>query len=154
MEDVSHVTKNKCEIFKELTANDLSINDIVVKNPEGNLACIKARFSLAIKVEASSRTPPDTSMLNSAEDERFVLGYLPLDTVVKVEDSCPELKMRNSSDKASDESDELDMIVTFECGKLSFKFKRDQVIFLDQIKGYVRLGKLDEDTIRERKKAY
>lgn len=124
--------------------NDLSINDIVVKSPQGNIACIKARFSLAIKVEAvnsPSSAPSQADASRSIEEERFVLGYLPLDTVVAVDDSCPEPKTRDNTNKAMEEPDELDMIVTFECGRLSFKFKKDEAIFMNQVKGYVRLGK-------------
>lgn len=128
-----------------------------------NMVCIKARFSLAIKVEAALENTlgesndvsdmPGTNDTNSG-DKRIILGYLPLDSVVNVEDSCTNsnpISQKNATDQdksdhtKSEEPRELDMIVTFECGKLAFTFKRDNDFYLSSIKGVVNLGEHPND---------
>lgn len=151
--------KASCQLFKDIGVNDLSINDVVVKNSSGNQACIKARFSLAIKVEAGLDSSPDGGMLiddgndQQVQEDRVTLGFLPLDSIVSVEDTCPETKAddRDNSKSANEkkgtqevnEVDEQEMIVKFECGKLGFIFKKAQdAYYLAAIRGAVNLGKL------------
>lgn len=137
----------------------------MVKNSEDNIACIKAQFALSIKVEEAFtlsaktvQTETNGTQPGGNDIVRSILGYLPLEHVLSVEDSCPtkknikekqsananktsedEDKSKNNTD---DEIDELEMIVTFECGKLSFTFRRDATrIFVTSIKGIVKLGK-------------
>ena len=170
--------------------NDLTPIDVVVKNAETNVACIKARFSLAIKVESEpldligpppsppqvdnhtqpaegEQTPPGTTSTPAPDlsaPERIVLGYLPLEHVVAVEDTCPSPPPASNTtsgaadaskqtttttqtppNKQAEQVDELEMIVTFECGKLSFTFQRDeQRTFLSRIRGVVKLGRFSE----------
>jgi len=116
------------------------------------LACIKARFSLAIKVEiplenavqGEGDESPDSVMIGNGE-KRMVLGYLPLDSIVNVEESCPDVNPSNKKEEQADgkssEPEELEMIVLFECGKLGFTFKRDENFYLSAIRGVVNLGK-------------
>lgn len=147
----------ECSIFKDVGVNDLSINDIVVKSPKGDLSCIKARFSLAIKVEAVitpvevSTEEPENDLPNDPDTEtkkeRITLGYLPLDSVKRVDDSCPDESEptpnpTREADKKLLNSDELRMVVEFECGEMTFNFKRDEKFQLSSIEGLVKLGKL------------
>lgn len=148
-------SRSSCSIYKYVGVNDLSVNDVVVKSSTDNIVCIKARFSLAIKVEAAlentlgeDNDAPDIPNTNNTngDNKRIVLGYLPLDSIVNVEDSCPNKSPSSQKDAAeqehgkSDEPQELDMIVTFECGKLAFTFRRDKDFYLSSIKGVVNLG--------------
>lgn len=137
--------KASCEIVKESTANDLTINDIVVKNPESTVACLRAIFLLNIKVQEIYLKPPrpdSTSPSSNAsqdlnEEDGFILGFVPLDTILRVENNCPN---KSSADE-NKELDELDMIVTFECGLLALRFKQsDNGVYVDGIKGQINLG--------------
>lgn len=159
-------------MYREIGKNDLTPIDVVVKNPDTNVACIKARFSLAIKVESlvpdvgseanmQQVASNETGETKPIEDLRIVLGYLPLDQVISVEDSCPDWsqpKPANSNETnptsstpapvdtkdedTKQEPEDLEMIVTFECGKLAFTFKRNETCdYLSSIKGLVKLGK-------------
>lgn len=131
-------SSSACNLYKFVGANDLSINDIVVKSSVGNTACIKARFSLAIKVESllenylsnnnnndgkepnnddnnnnndggsgdqqheSSETTRETHSNGDMKVEnKMVLGYLPLDSVIAVEDSCPEMISSQKTSEAT-----------------------------------------------------
>lgn len=214
----------QCGVISDVNKNYLTPIDVVVKNEENNLACIRARFALTIKVEEAFHLPGagtdeklvttnGTQQKGSKNEVRAILGYLPLENVLHVEDTCPDeinigtTKTNNqaknatapnnntataakslsnetsttmtskeapnpiNSDKQSpDRSDqqqqnkngtkttsltlddndpaagkqddnELEMIVTFECGKLSFVFQRDENrYFMSSIKGIVKLG--------------
>lgn len=134
--------------------NDLSINDIVVKSSTSNTACIKARFSLAIKVEAlieNDTNQQDGTTSEPVGQKTIVLGYLPLDSVMHVEDSCPHEPAAQENDgtmgqtgeplKGKGEPDELGMIVSFDCGRLAFSFRKEDNYYLNSIKGIVNLGK-------------
>lgn len=145
--------RSACSIYKYVGVNDLSVNDVVVKSSPDNVVCIKARFSLAIKVEAALENTlgedgdaPDIPATNDTDNKKIVLGYLPLDSIVNVEDSCPSKSSSSQKDPPEQENgkieepNELDMIVTFECGKLAFTFKRDNDYYLSSIKGVVNLG--------------
>lgn len=168
----------ECEVFADYGKNYLTPVDVVVKNSDNNVACIKARFALSIKVEEQFNLSPKAmgQMTNSSLNDghstiRSILGYLPLEHVLSVEDSCPEpakskpattttngktddskveLNGREANAGAAKKTDEtanelalqeLEMIVTFACGKLSFTLKRDEKrIFVSSIKGVVKLG--------------
>lgn len=179
-------SKSECGVISDVDKNYLTPIDVVVKNEENNVACIRARFALSIKVEeafqlsasqsaeksAPTRQGPDESTAGSSE-VRAILGYLPLENVLKVENTCPaepgadtsgpattmtapeqqakseqqtNVKYTNTtSGNASQQAslDELEMIVTFECGKLAFTFKKDDKrYFMSSIKGLVKLGEL------------
>lgn len=149
--------KPKCNIFKFVGVNELGINDIVVKSPESKSTCIKARFSLAIKVSApientivteSTNEPNRTEgQVEEQQEESLVLGYLPMDNIKEIDDSCPELEQTNKSASNNNngtdtvEPEELDMVVMFECGKLGFTFKRGENFYLSSIRGVINLGK-------------
>lgn len=146
-------TATDCTIYKFVGANDLSVNDIVVKSESGDLACIKAKFSLAIKVETDSsdslvmgtseRRPAVPGRISS--NQRLVLGYLPLDSVVSVKNNCPR-PMHHNELEGKHGLNELEMLVSFDCGNLTFSFKRDQNFYLSAIRGLVNL---DSSTVRK-----
>lgn len=141
-----------CTIYKDVGVNDLSINDIVVKSPTSDLVCIKARFSLAIKVESAieyTQTLNESAPGNEQPKDRITLGYLQLDSVAKVEDTCPDSTKQLSPREGPldkklldfhDENQQLEMVVKFDCGKLAFTFKRNEKFYLSSIKGVVNLG--------------
>lgn len=172
---VGQQRRDSCSIFRYIGKNDLGVNDIVVRSEEDDLVCIKARFSLAIKVEEAITTSPEptsTAAVNSAQDgekppvteetqptdRRVTLGYLPLDSVVAVDNSCTSSAKRYSDQQAAREKglnettpdlgdQEQEMIVTFECGKLAFTFQRQEDNFrVSSIKGVVNL---DSTIVRE-----
>lgn len=173
-------------MYNYIGKNELTPIDVVVKNADSNIACIKARFSLAIKVEElvpaggaktgghhaagqDAPTPTSRSSVDDTPEElRVVLGYLPLEQVVAVEHSCPDVngpqpggaapdgaqeatltndnaELRNSQQRdngTEQATDEIEMILTFACGKLAFTFTRNQTCaYLSSIKGLVKLGK-------------
>lgn len=191
-------SSSSCSLFNYVGVNDLSINDIVVKSATGDTVCIKARFSLAIKVEAlignflnnnsvedrsnksdnNSNNNTETSTENNsnnniansdkessetgATEERpivnrkIVLGYIPLDVIVNVEDNCPdEIELeeteanhsnqtngdqQNESKQNENQTKELEMNVKFDCGSLKFNFKKEEIYYLSAIKGVVNIG--------------
>lgn len=141
----------------------------MVKSEVGDLACVKAKFSLAIKVETEEENtliaePSDhrpgspsehqgagrsesNSTNGPVENKRLVLGYLPLDSVVNVRDSCPNPKPQSGPAKDGiggqlllEEPKELDMVVSFECGRLTFTFKQEDKFYMSSIRGFVNLG--------------
>lgn len=156
-------------MYKYVGVNDLSINDVVVKSSQGGTVCIKARFSLAIKVEALLEAPsngaeslsspvPTSPGCEDSSSDRMVLGYLPLDSVIYVEDSCPETQpaddgsaeppsqgeqSQSINELNQEELTELSMSIRFDCGKMRFNFKRDnQTHFLASIRGSVHLDSI------------
>lgn len=134
---------SSCTLYERVGANDLSLNDVVVEDKESNIICIRARFSLAIKVQEPLEPLNEANGVEKATNETsdakpvLDLGYLQLDQIKSIENTCPELA------KDGDEAqypDELKMIVTFECGKLTFNFKKEESYYLSSIKGSVILG--------------
>lgn len=149
---------SQCGVFNAIGKNDLSPIDVVVKSADGRTACIKARFSLAIKVEESLEQVADSEseqISNSTSESRVVLGYLPLEHVVAVAESCPDAWLATKSFTKEPlgatggeppdtlEPEVLEMILTFECGKLAFRFERNETSSqLSSIKGIVKLGRV------------
>ena len=172
----------ECGVISDVDKNYLTPIDVVVKSEDDSVACIRARFALSIRVDEARQ---QQQQQNGSEPlPRFTLGYLPLENVLKVEQTCPDEQAdgpaegadkqkqkqqqqrpnanstaqarsasdgRNSSSELSAgkllrDSDELEMIVTFECGKLSFTFQRDEnKYFMSSIKGLVKLGEQPEE---------
>lgn len=168
----------ECAVFASYGINDLTPIDILVKATDSDNACIKARFALSIKVEEFDDQWP------ANQTNRPILGYVPLEHVISVEESCPESRAKGPPDgvkngtisnrssneatgneqakasetppgkdddttsgkkdegkRDSEEDDELEMIVTFDCGKLSFTFRKDKDrVYVSAIKGVVKLG--------------
>jgi len=166
---------SECGVISDVDKNYLTPIDVVVKNEDNTVACIRARFALSIKVEEAFELPHG---LSSQQDDRpakdngtspqmfrAVLGYLPLENVIKVEDTCPDEAPSNATsnketksnqdESKSDQAklddlqktsfkptDQQEMIITFECGKLSFTFRRDKDrYYMSSIEGIVKLGK-------------
>jgi hypothetical protein len=169
----SRDNNNECAVFAEYGKNYLTPIDVIVKSSDSDTACIKARFALNIKVEEAQfviSPANDAKLATNNHTSHPILGYVPLERVISVEDSCPEKSTKEEntkgknkekadttgaigkndieanddksiSDKDQEDEDELEMIVTFDCGKLSFTFKRDQTkIYVSAIKGIVKLG--------------
>lgn len=133
--------RDGCTLYEQVGANDLSLNDVVVQDKESNIVCIRARFSLAIKVQEPLE-PLDGGGDSSEKlpDDKVVdLGYLQLDQIKSIENTCPEM-LTSGEGEEPNYPDELKMVVTFECGKLTFIFKKDDSYHLSSIKGSVILG--------------
>lgn len=92
----------ECEVYADYGKNYLTPIDVVVKNSDDNIACIKARFALSIKVEEAFTLRPQEAAGGANETIRSVLGYLPLEQVLSVEDSCP--RRQESKDKKAAEA--------------------------------------------------
>lgn len=154
-------------MYKFVGANDLSVNDIVVKSSQSELACIKARFSLAIKVETllSEENPSSSgeegrgSGSESENENRLTLGYLPLDSIVNVQDTCPEPKADSDQTVAGEDKEdkeaerkELEMVVKFECGHFRFNFRQSsESFYTSSIRGLVHLdSKTTEEFVSNR----
>lgn len=133
---------SSCTLYEKVGANDLSLNDVVVEDKESKIVCIRARFSLAIRVQ-EPMAPLDggnEKLKDEAGNEIVVdLGYLQLDQVKSIESTCPEMTTPAEGGEAQF-PDELKMVVTFECAKLTFNFRREENYYLSSIKGTVTLG--------------
>lgn len=165
----------ECGVHGSYGENYLTPVDILVTAGEDlDLVCIKAKFALSIKwEEARFVTSPvngNQSPTNSTSlESNPILGYVPLENVISVEQTCPEpvskdktktenesaatnetigatgdkeSESKTSADKTGDKKDEeLEMIVTFDCGKFSFTFgKDDSRFYVSAIVGQVKLG--------------
>ena len=165
----------ECAVFADYGKNYLTPIDILVKtgNGDSDNACIKARFALSIKVEEpqfvtsrafdGNQTP--LAAVGANQTGHPILGYVPLEHVISVEESCPEVNLAkgqttkgttaslqtngdekttlvaNDDEDKSVEDEELEMIVTFDCGKFSFTFRKDESkVYVSAIRGMVKLG--------------
>lgn len=157
----------ECIILKDIGVNDLGVNDVVVRSATSSLVCIKARFSLAIKVEALlehyNKDDPFSGRDGHNKNDLILLGYLPLDSVVSVDDNCyePLTEKKSSPTSNGNQKDELnrqtslpslakepELTIEFVCGKLTFTFHKDDEHYsVSSIKGVVNLGNLTEDIL-------
>lgn len=88
----------------------------------------------------------------TASDVEF-LGYIPLDSVVDVENTCPDdiatvANKPRQPDNVTNALEELTMAVQFHCGNLTFTFrKKASNVTLLTLEGSVNLGKVCADLI-------
>lgn len=140
---------NRCNLYREYTENDLSITDIVLESAKKDTTCLKAKFRLRIKVEGQSQSQSNQSDVPIMDSGDF-LGYIPLDSVIDVENTCPDniatLEPRQTDKESTDSKqtpiDELRMAVQFLCGSLTFTFRKTSNLTLLTLEGFVNLGKV------------
>lgn len=122
-----------CLPYLKIDDNDLTVNDIVIKGVETDLACVKARFALAFKISEKQPALQENGTLSSV-----LIGYVRIGNAISSQNNCPKDDNYNATSVGSKT---FLMVVGFECGALEFKFERDEHRYsLAGISGNIRFG--------------
>lgn len=135
---IESIYATDCMPYYKIDDNDLTINDIVIKGTETDLACVKARFALAFKISEKQPVTSSNQTSSRINNDNILIGYVRIGNALRSEHNCPKDDNYNTT---STGSKTFLMVVEFECGSLEFKFERDDLKYsLAGISGTIRFG--------------
>lgn len=139
-----------CILYRTIGVNDLPLNDIAVKSLTDDTICMRAKFALAIKLDGGF---DPLNLESNNGPQTGLLGFLPMDRIVKVEQNCPgpgaEFETIEDGIKI------FYLRVEFECGHLDFHFRQDLArYYLAKINGTINIDPMRSENLEVDRKLF